>query len=178
MPAQPIFYPVLNKDYATQIARDWNTKDENSEFAGFVLEFEIEDLYISKFEIHQAGSAVHQEFWIPAEELDLFNQNIQKNILLVESYYGKDYIGKPLINTPLRNKDYHDQMICFRSLKESNAMDYTCEVLAQWKIISQNYFLWRKNDFLSSDICNSDKENLLESMRKILKENIKWFIKE
>ena len=27
---QPIFYPVLNREYATQIAREWNTKDEVS----------------------------------------------------------------------------------------------------------------------------------------------------
>ena len=25
LPGQPIFYPVLNEEYATQIARDWNT---------------------------------------------------------------------------------------------------------------------------------------------------------
>ena len=24
LPGQPIFYPVLNEDYATKIARDWN----------------------------------------------------------------------------------------------------------------------------------------------------------
>lgn len=24
LPDQPIFYPVLNEDYATKIARDWN----------------------------------------------------------------------------------------------------------------------------------------------------------
>ena len=27
---QPIFYPVLNEEYATEIARDWNTKDAAS----------------------------------------------------------------------------------------------------------------------------------------------------
>jgi hypothetical protein len=26
LPEQPYFYPVLNLEYATQIARDWNTK--------------------------------------------------------------------------------------------------------------------------------------------------------
>lgn len=26
LPEQPIFYPVLTEEYATQIARDWNTK--------------------------------------------------------------------------------------------------------------------------------------------------------
>ena len=40
LPEQPFFYPVLNEDYATQIARDWNTKDERSGFAGYVLRFE------------------------------------------------------------------------------------------------------------------------------------------
>jgi len=34
LPEQPIFYPVLTEEYATQIARDWNTKDERSGFAG------------------------------------------------------------------------------------------------------------------------------------------------
>src|SRR5882724_5194102 len=32
LPHQPFFYPVLNEVYATQIARDWNTKDEASGF--------------------------------------------------------------------------------------------------------------------------------------------------
>ena len=26
LPEQPIFYPVLNEEYAAQIARDWNAK--------------------------------------------------------------------------------------------------------------------------------------------------------
>lgn len=32
LPDQPIFYPVLNEGYATQIARDWNTR--SAPFAG------------------------------------------------------------------------------------------------------------------------------------------------
>jgi hypothetical protein len=31
---QPIFYPVSNEEYATYIARDWNTKDAASGFTG------------------------------------------------------------------------------------------------------------------------------------------------
>lgn len=27
LPGQPILYPVLNEEYATQIARDWNAKE-------------------------------------------------------------------------------------------------------------------------------------------------------
>jgi hypothetical protein len=38
---QPIFYPVLNREYAVQIARDWNTKDAASGYVvGYVLRFE------------------------------------------------------------------------------------------------------------------------------------------
>jgi hypothetical protein len=36
LPDQPIFYPVLNRAYAEQIARDWNTRDERSGFVGYV----------------------------------------------------------------------------------------------------------------------------------------------
>ncbi len=38
---QPIFYPVLTEDYAVRIARDWNTKDPNSGFVGYVLRFNV-----------------------------------------------------------------------------------------------------------------------------------------
>ena len=34
LPQQPFFYPVLAEEYATQIARDWNTKDEASGYEG------------------------------------------------------------------------------------------------------------------------------------------------
>ena len=36
LPSQPIFYPVMNEEYATQIARDWNTRDGGT---GYVLRF-------------------------------------------------------------------------------------------------------------------------------------------
>ncbi len=46
---RPIFYPVLNEQYATEIAQKWNTKDPNSNYTGYVTRFEIEDTYISQF---------------------------------------------------------------------------------------------------------------------------------
>lgn len=39
LPEQPIVYPVTNEEYATQIARGWNTRDEASGFTGYVLRF-------------------------------------------------------------------------------------------------------------------------------------------
>jgi hypothetical protein len=89
--SQPIFYPVLNFSYAEQIARDWNTKDSASGLAGFVLRFEIDDQYINRFPVHIVGNQDHQEFWVPAEELDEFNQHILGEITVEASFYGEDF---------------------------------------------------------------------------------------
>ena len=75
LPEQPIFYPVLNEKYATEIASQWNVK-YNDDHRGYVTKFEIDDAYFSQFEIHVVGAAYHQELWVPAEELDNFNQHI------------------------------------------------------------------------------------------------------
>jgi hypothetical protein len=93
LPSQPIFYPVLNLDYGNQIAKDWNTTDPNSGYAGFVTEFDVDDIYISQFEIQIVGSSqVHQELWIPAEDLAEFNRHILGEIKIVTAYYGDGFI--------------------------------------------------------------------------------------
>ena len=91
LPYQPIFYPVLNFTYAEQIARDWNTKDQASGFAGFVTKFEVNDAYISQYEVQTVGASQHQELWIPAEELAHFNRHILGQIEVVASCYGERF---------------------------------------------------------------------------------------
>ncbi len=92
---QPIFYPVLNFEYAAQIAREWNTKDPVSGFVGFVTEFEVDDEYASKFEVQIVGGArVHQDLWVPAEELAEFNSHIVRTIKVTASFAGPDFKGK------------------------------------------------------------------------------------
>lgn len=90
---QPIFYPVLNLEYATSIARDWNTRDAASGYAGFVTVFEVEDSYVNQFRVQQVGAAQHRELWVPAEELAEFNRHIQGLIKVVASYYGEKFAG-------------------------------------------------------------------------------------
>jgi len=88
LPGQPIFYPVLSENYATQIARDWNTKDECSGFVGYVVRFRVQTEFLNKFEIHVVGSSAHQEYWIPAEELADLNASIAGKIELISEYPG------------------------------------------------------------------------------------------
>lgn len=73
LPEQPIFYPVMNEEYAIQIARDWNVPASGS---GFVTKFAVNTSYVSRFEIQNVGGEIHNELWVPAEELEEFNSNI------------------------------------------------------------------------------------------------------
>ena len=83
LPGQPIFYPVLNEKYAREIAQKWNRKSADSGYAGYVTTFEIDDAYISNFEIQTVGASYHQEFWIPAEDLEVFNRHIIGKIKVI-----------------------------------------------------------------------------------------------
>ena len=85
LPHQPIFYPVLNEEYATQIARDWNAK-QAVEKVGYVTRFRVRSAYLDKYEIQTVGGSVHQEYWIPAAELAEFNRNIVGRIEVVSEY--------------------------------------------------------------------------------------------
>lgn len=80
---QPIFYPVLNEDYATRIARDWNVKASG---VGFVTRFEIEKVFLDWYDVQQAGGQTILEYWIPAEDLEEFNRHIVGKIEVVAEF--------------------------------------------------------------------------------------------
>jgi len=86
LPEQPIFYPVLSEEYATQIAHDWNTRDGGT---GYVLRFEVQTEYLKQFPIQTAGSRIHQEYWITAGELSEFNRHITGLIEVVSEFTGR-----------------------------------------------------------------------------------------
>ena len=72
LPDQPIFYPVLNEAYAIQIARDWNAPRGG----GWVTRFEVKRSFLDGYEVQQVGARNHLEYWIPADDLDAFNDAI------------------------------------------------------------------------------------------------------
>lgn len=93
LPEQPIFYPVLSFEYAEKIARDWNSAREDHDYAGFVVSFEIDDAYASRFPAQIAGGAECKELWVPAEELDEFNRHIIERIEVVAEYANGGRVG-------------------------------------------------------------------------------------
>jgi len=81
---QPIFYPVTNEEYAIQIARDWNVPASGS---GYVTKFAVSTKYIERFEIQNVGGPIHNELWVPAEELEEFNDHIVGLIEVTKSFF-------------------------------------------------------------------------------------------
>jgi hypothetical protein len=74
LPEQPVFYPVLNEEYAVQISRDWNVPYYG---VGYVVRFAVDTDYLTKFPVQNVGDLQHDELWVPAEELAEFNQHIR-----------------------------------------------------------------------------------------------------
>mgnify|MGYP006165151807 CR=1 FL=1 len=83
LPEQPIFYPVMNEEYAVQIARDWNVPASGS---GYVTKFDVDSEYLQKFEVQNVGGHMHNELWVPAEELEEFNSKIVGVIEVTQSF--------------------------------------------------------------------------------------------
>jgi hypothetical protein len=91
---QPIFYPVLDFDYACTIAREWNTNDNVNGNVGYVTQFDIPLDYFKEFEVHNVGAKNHNELWVPAEKLEIFNSKITGGIKVVKAFYGENYKGE------------------------------------------------------------------------------------
>lgn len=89
---QPIFYPVLNQEYAEQIAEKWNTKDEFSGYCGIVTKFDLPSEYLQKYEVKNVGGFIHNELWIPSEDLNEFNSNIMGQIEIIKVFKGDNFV--------------------------------------------------------------------------------------
>ena len=88
LPEQPIFYPVTNEQYATEITTMWNVKEFGS---GVVTRFEVERSFMDRYEVHCVGAPHATEWWIPAAELEDLNEHIVGQIEVIAEY---DHAGR------------------------------------------------------------------------------------
>ena len=82
---QPIFYPVLNEAYATEIAQKWNTRNGGT---GYVMRFQLDAEFLGRYEVQTVGTSMHQEYWIPAADLEEFNRHIVGDIEVIAVFKG------------------------------------------------------------------------------------------
>jgi hypothetical protein len=85
LPEQPIFYPVLNRAYATRIAREWNVPEKG---VGYVTCFEVRKSFLGRYQVQKVGGKDILEYWIPAADLEEMNANIVGGIREIAEYRG------------------------------------------------------------------------------------------
>ena len=85
---QPIFYPVLNEEYASFIAREWNTQDKFSGNIGHVLRFEVKSDFLKSYPVQKVGGMTALELWVPSEDIAAFNANIVGPIECITTFRG------------------------------------------------------------------------------------------
>ncbi len=83
LPHQPIFYPVTNERYATEITTKWNMPESG---VGYVTQFKVKKSFMANYKIHVVGASYHTEWWIKAEQLNELNQNIVGHIEVIATY--------------------------------------------------------------------------------------------
>jgi hypothetical protein len=164
LPHQPIFYPVANREYARQIARDWDAPDEKSGFSGFVTSFELQTNFLANFEPHTVGSSTHVEYWIPADDLSSFSSAICGPIRLEEGFFGTKYIGYIPDKTNLKGKDAVSQFVALTKLWEYSKLDVAFEISANRKSVFLNWLFWIQHMFSAFDIDEAQKLGMLRNL--------------
>ena len=92
---QPIFYPVVTREYARAIIAQWNSKESEAGHCGFITEFDIEDEFVARYPVQQLGGGrIYRELWVPAADLAEWNEHIIGVIRVIESVYGEGFIGE------------------------------------------------------------------------------------
>lgn len=166
LPHQPIFYPVATIEYATQMARDWNTRDDSSGFAGYVTQFAVTKSYLERFEPRTVGSSSHVEYWIPAADLRAFNASLQGLISIKAAYFGKEFKGCIPEEFGLREKDIASQFVILAKTWDYSRMDFVGEVSASRKAVFLNFLYWAQHDFEALGLGEQQRDVIIERLRE------------
>lgn len=83
LPEQPIFYPVMNEAYAVQITTEWNVPAYGK---GYVARFAVDTDFLKAYPVQNVGGPIHNELWIPAEDLEAMNDHIVGLIEVTHRY--------------------------------------------------------------------------------------------
>lgn len=161
LPEQPIFYPVTNLEYAEQINRKWNATSGN--FAGFATRFEVDLDFVSRYEEQVVGAAaVHRELWVPAEELEKFNDHIVGRIEAVSVTYGLRYQGGHRGVGALAGGTAEEQLLTLASL----APEARGQALRENAVALQLSFAWWVREPASRfGLTEERKSDLLREIR-------------
>jgi len=164
-PEQPIFYPVLNVEYANEIAQHWNAEGPSG--SGYVAKFNLDDAYGARFKPEKVGGSHHVELWVPAAELSAFNEHIIAPIVIVGAYFGNSFRGYIPDRFGLKGKDATAQFVALAVTYDYSPMDFRCEIAANHVAIFLNFGFWTQRTFSDEGIEKAKQERVLLAIQKI-----------
>jgi hypothetical protein len=56
--------------------------------SGFVTRFSLPADFLKRYQVQNVGGRIHDELWVPAEELEEFNDHIVGVIEVTQSFYA------------------------------------------------------------------------------------------
>lgn len=166
-PEQPIFYPVLTREYAEQIAERWNAPAAESGHVGFVTAFDLDTHYAAQFTAHVVGSAEHRELWVPADQLEDLNHHLVGPITLVSAYYGTGYGGPTPRPAMLKGSSAHEQLPLLERILDYSGMDFILEVRVQRVVVQLNFAYWVRTDFTADGLPPPQQIRLLKAVQDV-----------
>jgi hypothetical protein len=63
--------------------QEWNVPAKG---IGHVVQFAVDSEFLKRYTVQNVGGAIHDELWVPAEELEEFNAHIVGLVELVETH--------------------------------------------------------------------------------------------
>lgn len=85
-----IFYPSLLFENACGLAREFNTRDPASEFAGLVLACDVPPDFLREYDDPELEP---EALWLPPETRAAINDALQGPLRVCEVIYGAEYSG-------------------------------------------------------------------------------------
>lgn len=164
LPGQDIFYPVLNRGYADQIARDWNAT--TTPFAGYVVAFQLPDDYANSFSRHVVGGPEHQELWVPASQMQELNGRIEGEMQLVRAFFGKDFVGFVPEKFGLKGVNALGQLRRMLAVLDYSGFDFVMEVGANSLAFFLNYPFWTSVPGARLGMSDADRDRCLRAVEK------------
>jgi len=164
LPGQTIFYPVMNEGYAAKIASEWNTK--SGSLAGYVTRFFVNEAYVASLPVRTVGASEHQELWVPSESLEDFNDHIERQIELVDAFFGDDFRGTIPQGFALKGKDAVEQLVMLVSMHDYNLMDFHGEIAANREAVFAHFPFWKRRSFEPNAIADTRRTTVLNAIRK------------
>jgi hypothetical protein len=171
LPEQPIFYPVLNFEYAEQIASRWNPFDPASGFAGYVTDFDVDADFVRLFEVKKVGEAAkHRELWIPADQLPQFNAHLRSRIRTRAAFYGPAYLGPAPLAGALEGEGAEAQLETLSEILHYSVFEFATEIEANWRLVLANLGFWSATPAEKQGLTLEHRKAALGAIEKIWKQ--------